>query len=85
MITGVDFPCLPLVINPNVISTAYGLCYSILNGFCTFLPMVVGVLYNDSDKNLVSPYFYGSIYIICIACMVLIIAIWIYIKDSKSG
>ena len=47
--------------------------------------MVVGWLYDDTNKELLDPYYYGTWFIIGLALITFIFAILLYIVDSKNG
>ncbi|EAR94487.1 MFS transporter (macronuclear) [Tetrahymena thermophila SB210] len=78
------WPCIPLVCEPKIVGTAFGITNCIQNGGLAIAPLVTAaIISGTSSKD--NGYFYDQIFFICAGILCVIINICIFFVDKRKG
>lgn len=79
---GVLWPSLPLVVDPALLGTAYGVMLSIQNGFLSLIPLFVAFLYQEGNSKYIPN---TEILFYSLGAAGVVTGIFLIIEDRRTG
>jgi len=80
----VFWPCIPLVVNENLVGTAYGIVTAFYNLTLSMVPMLIGSIH-DATLNKDHGYFWTQIALAGFTGIGIGFTVWIFFEDKKTG
>lgn len=78
------WPCIPLVVEEKVTGTAFGIVICLQNLMLTIIPLIMGGIH-DATEEFHQGYFWTEICLAGLAVAGILLTIWIYFVDIKTG
>jgi len=78
------WPCVPLVVEEKVTGTAFGIVFCLQNLMLTIIPLIIGGIH-DATIEFHRGYFWTEIMLAGLALAGMLLTIWIYFVDLKTG
>lgn len=80
----VFWPCVPLVVEPKIVGTGFGIISAFQNGMLAVNPLIMGAI-QDATRPDKGGFFYSEIYLGLLAAVGFVNSLLIFIEDKRSG